>query len=525
MRTKEPTLEDVRPTADVFADVARKWRFVLGLDPAARVLLVGPLYSAQDGDFARAFGTVRACASAEEWEAGAFDDTYDLICVDARARWGGRATSALVARAASMLAVRGILLVACGNRFAPERIGRVLRGRNRGRDGDATPRSIRRTLRIAGLEVIEQFLAVPSLEEVDDYRSTAMRRFDLPWHASQVSRLASRMGFYPSVHEDMLFVASRPGTAPLASVSARIMTPIAPRSVDAGAWRVERFALRRRGAAVLGLTDGSRGVIARVASTGEVADRIARNTRFTDRIHALTALAGVWREVVPRALGAFDSGDVTVFVEPTMPGILAWKLPHHGAAARRAHEDAIAFITALGDATRHRVVVDPGIFVRLVGASLETVHASLARVGASVDSTERVRRALHRRLLGTEVAIVWGHGDFGFGNLLVDRVTGRLQGVIDWDTHVEEELAGVDLANLELQRETALTAGDVAVAFDRIAVRTAPAGQLALAIAGIRLIARSVPYPAEFARLAGSYSRLIDAIARCIGSDDAPAAA
>jgi len=44
------------------------------------------------------------------------------------------------------------------------------------------------------------------------------------------------------------------------------------------------------------------------------------------------------------------------------------------------------------------------------------------------------------------------HGDYGYGNILVDPRDGRLLGVIDWDTGRKKELAGVDIMNLLIQK-------------------------------------------------------------------------
>ena len=50
-----------------------------------------------------------------------------------------------------------------------------------------------------------------------------------------------------------------------------------------------------------------------------------------------------------------------------------------------------------------------------------------------------------------ECSIVWGHGDYGFGNALVDAQDGSLKAVIDWDTAREFEIVGVDLLHFLIQ--------------------------------------------------------------------------
>jgi len=48
--------------------------------------------------------------------------------------------------------------------------------------------------------------------------------------------------------------------------------------------------------------------------------------------------------------------------------------------------------------------------------------------------------------------IVFGHGDFGYGNILCDSNTASLTGIIDWDTARDIELPGVDFINLLIQK-------------------------------------------------------------------------
>jgi aminoglycoside phosphotransferase (APT) family kinase protein len=117
--------------------------------------------------------------------------------------------------------------------------------------------------------------------------------------------------------------------------------------------------------------------------------------------------------------------------------------------------------------------------------------------------------ALEARLLGREQLLAWAHGDFGYGNALVNPATGELTGVIDWDTAREDELAGVDLVNFLTQRHRmehgvplsgALEAvGDRVLRAEFEAVPPEAAREV-LVVTFLRFFQRSARYPRVFAR-------------------------
>jgi aminoglycoside phosphotransferase (APT) family kinase protein len=80
------------------------------------------------------------------------------------------------------------------------------------------------------------------------------------------------------------------------------------------------------------------------------------------------------------------------------------------------------------------------------------------------------------KLLGRKIWLVASHGDYGYGNILIDPDTGRLQGVIDWDTGRKEEFPWIDMLNMAIQNEKSNNSNRLSGAVRAIASRTPFAG-------------------------------------------------
>jgi hypothetical protein len=472
---------------DDFANAALKFRALLGATAEDRVLLAGPLFADRQPSFGDAFAQVRACGDERAWRdlpAG----TFDLVFLDLRQHWSGTPVAPLVTAAGARLAAQGSLVMATAGSA-----GNVIRACRR-----------------AGLAAMDLFLAMPDHAEPEEYVATG-GTIELPSYARLIDRAAAALGLYQHLHRDRLLIASA-GTSPLVRFAARVAAVIAAPQGARDATIVDRFALRERGALVVMLRVGPEGVVVRGGVTASVMQRLDRNREFTDRIHALSALDTRHRALVPRSLGRFESGGGGFLVERRMPGMLAWKLRRGSAPWDRVLAESVIFIEALGQASGERRLLDDAAFDRLVGDDLRSLEASFTGAAPRRDLSS-VGAALRAALGGREARIVWGHGDYGFGNLLCDPTTGALTGVIDWDTHVETELEGVDRANLLFQLEATVPGRRLADGYRALLAHIPAEGRSAAALAALRMIRRSTTYRAEFARLEGEYAALLAAVA------------
>jgi SAM-dependent methyltransferase len=91
-------------------------------------------------------------------------------------------------------------------------------------------------------------------------------------------------------------------------------------------------------------------------------------------------------------------------------------------------------------------IVDNAVFTRLFSDPLRCV---IDKLGPGIESAvESIEAALRERLWGRWMPTVWTHGDYKIENVLIDRHTRAIQGVIDWDLSQPEGLPLLDLLYL-----------------------------------------------------------------------------
>jgi hypothetical protein len=260
--------------------------------------------------------------------------------------------------------------------------------------------------------------------------------------------------------------------------------------------------------------------VVRVATSDVVNTITSKNMAFTKRIHELEALPSNITNLVPRTIAVFQHGESTVYVEERKPGILAWKAARNPSVEKSIYRQSFVFIHAFNLATCEQQLVDPSFFDELLGGGLTTLSSAFADV-ANIDLViQRIRELLWTHFTDRRIFIVWGHGDYGYGNILCDDVTGRIQGVIDWDTHVAKELPAIDFCNLLLMKHSEELGGNylVPAALRSLCEKVARTGILdpnlpgyyhrdfhlgpkdlvvCLCVAAIRFIRRSAGYPQE----------------------------
>ncbi len=69
---------------------------------------------------------------------------------------------------------------------------------------------------------------------------------------------------------------------------------------------------------------------------------------------------------------------------------------------------------------------------------------------------------------GKECFLTVSHGDYGYGNILLNPRSGELTGVIDWDTGRKDDFPGIDYLNLAVQRIRTERDCTVTTAFEEV---------------------------------------------------------
>lgn len=227
-----------------------------------------------------------------------------------------------------------------------------------------------------------------------------------------------------------------------------LWTAIADHLGDSG-FETVRVQLRVRGAAVIVVRSRGRDLVVRAVPPGHSQAVVLRNhTRLLEVRGALRS-ADILK-VMPEPLFAEMHDRIALLGETFLSGTPAWQIPLD-LRRRVVHPQAVAYLSSLAadtsrsaEGTREALeariredlqCLDEASFVevdvrRLLQAEIETAADLLAR---------------------GETEATTSHGDFGYGNILVDDETGDILGVIDWDAARVEDFPGIDRVNLEIQ--------------------------------------------------------------------------
>ncbi|HSU13285.1 MAG TPA: hypothetical protein VLK66_04250 [Longimicrobium sp.] len=494
-----PAPPDAPAAPDPLGARAPKLAALLGLRRGARVLAAGARLRAWEADLDAYFDA--------EWRAsigiGTIGGGWDLVLwAPTPAETGAGFADALAAIRAS-LSPGGTLVLMAKNALSLREMAHGAPGLVR--SGARTAGGYRARLRAAGFARVHEFAAVPSLDDAEEFVSPPAR-IALP-ASGRAERALAAVGLLPLVHDGFVYIAAgnRGGLSSL-------LQSLREGGEEAGgpATRLERFALRSRGALVLRVRTGAREMVCRVAATGEAAGMVACNAEWTRRLRACRGLEPWARERIPKPSAEIALGDAVLFPERAVDGVVGWML----APARRTvlWHDLVRFALNLHHATARALRLDEESVERLVPESLPAHAAGLRRAYGEV------RAALAARVLGTAQVTAWAHGDYGHGNAIADARSGRLAGVIDWDQGARDA-AGTDVLNAAVQRHHLDTGLPYARAFAVVAERFAaggfaavdapafdaalpldPAARAGLAAwTALRIVRRSARYAALFA--------------------------
>lgn len=290
-------------------------------------------------------------------------------------------------------------------------------------------------------------------------------------------------------------------------------------SIGGPAVQLLRFQLRIRGAAVLVVRARGRQYVFRIVPEGRLQDIVLRN--HSALIGLRQALNGTTSllDLVPEPTVIDWLGSVAVLGETCLPGTLAWKVAS-GALARPIHRNAVSFLEALKAATARHGPVGSDTMARLLAPDFQRLEEARFADAALRSRLAEELRSAAEALTGIGMPLHASHGDYGYGNILVDENSGALTGVIDWDTARPIDLPGIDRVNLELQVARTALGGDFAgavtavwrnqAAHEALAGPGGPTRIRALFRLGVcRYILRSLRYPSVYARDAAHFDKAL----------------
>ena len=337
--------------------------------------------------------------------------------------------------------------------------------------------------------------------------------FALPTYASLLESTLNKSGLLWTIHDGAAYIASGPlgGEHRLLSEIGQSL-PVDERNSPAPL-ALERFDLRERGALLVFLRSGANRMVCRIAVEPDIDRVVKRNDEWIRQIHDSPDISADVKSAVPRSLGSFKIRGGNAYLETLTTGIISWKLSGSPQLEPKLFTEVAEFITKLGRDTVVEREIDSDEMERLLAPYMqEILDPHIA------DEYNTLCDQLRRRIVGVRRKVCWNHGDFGYGNVIVDAETAKLRGVIDWD-QAGEDLAGVDLVNFLVQRERALRgrtlpdalkevgypvglggfrAFDSRLMFDQTVSQSIEERQELLAWVTLRFAQRGMAYPALF---------------------------
>lgn len=127
------------------------------------------------------------------------------------------------------------------------------------------------------------------------------------------------------------------------------------------------------------------------------------------------------------------------FALSEMPGITVdRRVPHLDRLTRHA----VDFLIKFNQITAREAVIDENIYVDLVGGIIDQVVSNYPSIQ---DIMGRIEHLLRTALIGKHLLVVWFHGDYKLENLLIDKNTLEISGIIDWELSRRHGLPWLDM--------------------------------------------------------------------------------
>jgi len=503
---------------------------LFALDNASPILIMGEGLSAWKDVFPQAQYCTTIHSIPNEPE------KYDLILLDCSSAGSAGKLGQVLAQIKQRIIGHGALILFARNRFSLERMKGLIKPLAPNSDRHAYSYSqIINTATSASFPHVHVFLPFSgndAAQGIDELVAPGSRFIEIPHHAHFLKKRIHSMGKYHLVHDRFAVLCMQRALLQNALFE-RIRTALRECGIPGVAsLHLERVDIRDRGALVLFVkeTNTYKHFIARVVHSQEIKTIIRKNHSFLQWLQQNNNVPDAVKTKIPNPLAELSFQENHVFIESLMPGILAWKA-NRKSLMSRIFEDSMQFILDLMIATSQNVSLDETSLDDLFREDEYRVNESEWCPDGFKKIFNQKLALIKRMAADQDMWLAASHGDYGYGNILVDPRDGRLLGVIDWDTGRKKELAGVDIMNLLIQKTRTERNADFFQAVEYLYKGTSfglpshvfdfmkthfdtdksNAGLL-FSIAIIRYISRSAQYPAVFLSEQGEYIKALNLI-------------
>lgn len=159
-------------------------------------------------------------------------------------------------------------------------------------------------------------------------------------------------------------------------------------------------------------------------------------------VKELRALSPFLAARLPRLYTECSVGGVPCFAISEIPGMTVDRRMRH---LERLTQNAVDFLIRFNQITAREIVIDDGAFENLFGTIVRQVAATYPDTRPVMD---RIESHLRRVVQGRNMVTVWLHGDYKLENLIFDKKTLEINGIIDWEHSRQNNLPWLDLMYL-----------------------------------------------------------------------------
>jgi len=309
-------------------------------------------------------------------------------------------------------------------------------------------------LRQTGFSEVSCYYSFPGLEEAAELVDVDSKLLELPHYWHPVLHAAQKLGIFRKLADGIVCHAG----------SFRLETGGLVKRINDEVFRqsnrhikqylLKRIDIRARGTLVLFMQDvnGANCQVARIVSDTKIDEIVRKNHVFLEFLHKVSGLSEIFRKLLPLPLCRMEYSGSTVYVETMVEGLPAWKV-NRKRLKEIIFQDSIGFLAQLNLATAQLTQLQDYDLDELFRDDLSRIMNSAVIEPSFQEKMTALVQSLSQNLIGRELNLAASHGDYGYGNILVDPVSGALKGVIDWDTAREKDFPGIDLFNLLVQKE------------------------------------------------------------------------
>lgn len=229
-------------------------------------------------------------------------------------------------------------------------------------------------------------------------------------------------------------------------------------------WRVQRIIWTSNDVVVALFGARPYGSLAYARIGGQCSDGagINRNSNNLSLLHADPRVQSI-HALLPTPLAQGKTRGRAYAVERALPGRRVGRNFSRSKTFQSMSESAVDTISILHRATATWRVVGESELSSWVHGPITVIRRALSGLPAAEfdNCLARLEKHMTAMLLGQSVAVSWTHGDYWFGNILVDAHHREVTGIVDWDAASDVGLPALDIQLLVLSTRVAAQGVDL----------------------------------------------------------------